>query len=177
MYLSTINSQSDRKWSAEQAWYLVKSLAEAPQDTLRYNEVLLTNTFASSLTAPNTNGESVLEALSQAELITVQTVNGRPASIKAGKPVYQAAFRQLIQDKVLKSRMDLAILTELTKIESKSIDKYESELSLLATLPKQPWQLAPRVDYLLTKLGASQQKVEGWEKEMGILKAVLVKEL
>jgi len=167
--------RAPRKWSPEQAWHLIKNLAK--EDSLRYNEVLLQPTFSSSLSS-NTSptGESVLEALSQAELITITSSKGRPQSIKAGKPVYQAAFKILTEDHVLKSRLDLAILTELSKIESKSIDKYETELGLLAQLPRQPKEVAPRIQYLLTKLAQSQQKVEAWEKEMGGLKKVLMME-
>ena len=170
MYLLTVDKE-DRKWSSEQAWYLVKSLASS--DSLRYNEVLLSNTFTSSLTPSASSGEAVLEALSAVELISIKTYNGRPQIIKAGKPVYQAAFKQLTKDRVLKSRLDLAILTELTKIETKSIDKYETELNILGSLPKQPKEVGPRVSFLLGKLAASQQKVEAWEKEMGALKKVL----
>ncbi|TVY94316.1 Mitochondrial escape protein [Lachnellula willkommii] len=173
MYLLTVDKEG-RKWSPEQAWYLVKALAE--NENLRYNEVLLTNTFASSLSSSASNGESVLEALSAAELITIKTYKGRPQTIKAGRPVYQAAFRMLCEDKVLKSRLDLAILTELTKIETKNIDKYETELNSLGSLPKQPREVVPRVQFLLSKLAASQTKVESWEKEMGALKKVLTDE-
>lgn len=173
MYLMT-GENGARTWSTEQAWYLIKALAES--EMLRYNEVLLSNTFSSSLTSSATNGESVLDALSQAELITINSVNGRPESIKAGKPVYQSAFKRLTEDHVLKSRLDLAILTELTKVETKNIEKYETELSIIASLPKQPREVGPRVQYLLTKLSASQQKVEAWEKDMGTLKKVLMVE-
>jgi hypothetical protein len=173
MYLIT-GENGARKWSTEQAWYLIKALAES--DLLRYNEVLLSNTFSSSLTPSATNGESVLDALSQAELITINSLNGRPESIKSGKPVYQSAFKHLTEDHVLKSRLDLAILTELTKVETKNIEKYESELNIIASLPKQPREVGSRVQYLLTKLSASQQKVEAWEKEMGTLKKVLMSE-
>jgi len=173
MYLLTVD-KGERKWSAEQAWYLVKSLAE--NESLRYNEVLLSNTFASSLSPSASNGESVLESLSAAELISIKSYKGRPQTIKAGRPVFLAAFQMLCEDKVLKSRLDLAILTELTKIETKSIDKYETELNMLGNLPKQPREVAPRVQFLLSKLAASQTKVEGWEKEMGALKKVLMDE-
>lgn len=148
----------------------------ADSETLRYNEILLSNTFASSLQPSATNGESVLEALSAAELISIQTYKGRPQTIKAGKPVYQAAFKLLTEDHVLKSRLDLAVLTELTKIETKNIDKYETELNMLGTLPKQPREVGPRVQFLLGKLSASQAKVEAWEKDMGALKKVLTTE-
>lgn len=170
MYLLTID-KSGLKWSTEQAWFLIKALAS--HESLRYSEVLLSQTFASSLTPTASNGEAVLEALSAAELISIKTSKGRPTTIKAGKPVYQAAFEKLTEDRVLKSRLELAQLTELTKIETKSIDKYEAELNMLGSLPNQPREVGPRVRYLLGKLAVSQQKVEAWEKEMGVLKKIL----
>lgn len=163
--------KEDRKFSSEQAWYIVKSLATKEQ--LRYSEVLLSNTFAKSLNSKASNGESALDALAQAELINIQNVHGRPESIKCGRPVFQAAFKMLTEDKVLKARMDFALLMELTKIETKNIDKYESELEKLATLQRQPNQIYGRVQFLLNKLDASQRKIEGWEKEMVGLKKVL----
>ncbi|KAI0884677.1 RNA12 protein-domain-containing protein [Annulohypoxylon maeteangense] len=162
----------EHAWSVEQAWHLVKSLsATTASDGLRYNEVLLHNTFASSTTAPD--GESALEGLANAELITVRSANGRPGCIMPGKPVYQAAFRQLVQDKALAAKMDLAVLTELVKVESKTIDKVEGELALLGALPKQPRETGPRVQYLLSKLEAAQRRIEGFEREIGALKKVL----
>lgn len=77
----------------------------------------------------------------------------------------------------MKSRLDLAVLTELTKIETKNIDKYETELNMLGILPKQPREVGPRVQFLLGKLATSQVKVEAWEKEMAALKKVLTTEL
>jgi hypothetical protein len=175
MFLLYSDSET-RKWSPEQAWYLVKSLAENETGMLRYNEILLSNTFASSLTPSATNGESVLEALAQAELISIKTSNGRPEAIKAGKPVYLAAFKQLTHDEVLKARMDLAVLTELSKVESKSIEKFENELSVLASYPRQPRETGPRVRFLLEKLEKSQSKVEKWDGEIAGLKKILSQE-
>ncbi|CZS97337.1 related to mitochondrial rRNA processing protein PRP12 [Rhynchosporium graminicola] len=173
MYLLTID-KGDRKYSREQAWYLIKSLSE--HGSLRYNEILLTNTFASSLSPSAASGEGALEALTAAELVTISSYKGRPQTVKAGKPIYEAAFKILAEDKVLKSRLDLAVLTELTKIETKSIDKYETELTMLGTLPRQPAELAPRIQFLLAKIAASQQKVEAWEKDMSAMKKLLLDE-
>lgn len=156
--------KTQRKWSPEQAWLLIKQLAAS--DVLRYNEVLLSDTFKSG-------GESTLQALEQAELITIVSNNGRPYSIKPGKPVYQAAFRMLTEDHVLKSRLDLAITAELTKIQTANIEKYEAELNLLANLPKQPGEIAPRIKWLLGKLQACQAQVEKYEQESAALKKVL----
>lgn len=109
------------KYSTEQAWTLIREIAK--KESLRYNEVLLSNTFASS-TAPGVDsGELALESLANAELITVRSHRGRPQTIQAGKPVYQAAFDALLSDAVLRAKMDLAVLTELAKIEGKTIEK------------------------------------------------------
>ena len=165
---------ADKKWSTEQAWYLIKEIAA--QESLRYNEVLLSNTFASSTTAGASNAEAAIEGLANAELITVKSHHGRPSTIRAGKPVYQAAFNRLLEDPVVKARMDLALLTELAKVEAKNIDKAETELSLLGSLPSQPYQTADRVNYLLAKLQGSQLKIMAFEKEMAGLKKVLAQE-
>ncbi|KAI1325615.1 RNA12 protein-domain-containing protein [Xylariaceae sp. FL0255] len=165
-------SDGEHKWSTEQAWYLVKALSSA--DALRYNEVLISNTFASSLNCPD--GESALEGLANADLIALHSARGRPQSIRVGKPVYQAAFRLLASDPVLAAKMDLMVLTELAKIEAKNIDKAENELALLGTLPRQPAQTAGRTTYLLTKVETAQKKVEALERDMGQLKKVLSSE-
>ncbi|KAK6083599.1 hypothetical protein SCUP234_02284 [Seiridium cupressi] len=161
-------------WSVEQAWYLVKALASSGSETLRYHEVLRSDTFASSTTV--SDGEAALEGLANAELITVKSNNGRPEKILPGKPVYHAAFKQLTQDQVLAAAMDLNVLTELSKVEGKTIEKIENELALLGSLPKQPAQATGRINYLLTKLENSQKKVEAYEKEMAPLKKTLATE-
>jgi hypothetical protein len=173
MYFPTAGA-GDKKWSPEQAWFLVREIAK--KESLRYNEVLLSNTFASSTTSAASNGETALESLANAELITVTTHKGRPQTIRAGKPVYQAAFNSLLEDRALRAKMDLAVLAELAKIEAKGIDKVEQELGLLGTLPNMPYQTGERVTYLLNKLEGSQKKIEQFEGEMGELKKILASE-
>lgn len=138
-----ILDSSPRKWTPEQAWLIIESLAST--DSLRYNELLLSDIFKSG-------GEATLQALEQAEMISIVSSNGRPTSIKPGKPVYAAAFRQLTEDHVLKAKMDLAVLTQLIKAETSGIDKYEAELNLLGSLPGQPREVQGRVRWLLGKL-------------------------
>lgn len=163
MYL-LLNSDN-RDWTSAQAWTLVRNLASA--ETLRYNDVLLETAFSGP------GGDKAIQALEQAELITVQSSNGRPHSIKPGKPVYQPAFQQLVDDKVLRAKMELALLSEAIGGENKSIDKYEQELKLIGDLPKQPWQLHARMRWLLGKIEGAQRRVEELERESGVLKKVL----
>lgn len=165
---------SDQKWSPEQAWYLVREIAK--KGTLRYNEVLLSSTFASSTTAGAADAEAALDSLANAELISVSSRKGRPQTIKAGRPVYQAAFGVLLDDAALRARMDLAVLKEQTKIEGKTIDKVEAELALLGSLPKQPYETADRVNFLLAKMQSSQKKIQDYDREMSVLKKILSQE-
>ncbi|KAG6030641.1 hypothetical protein E4U40_007716 [Claviceps sp. LM458 group G5] len=164
----------DRTWSPEQAWHLVKSLAESP--SLRYHQVLLSPAFASS-TSPNaTDGDAALEALASLELIALKMHQGRPKYITAGKPLHQAAFAELVRDRVLKAKMDMALLKELVRVEAKVIDAVERELTVLGTLPRQTLETAGRVSYLLGKLEGSQRKIEESEGEIVGLKKILVEE-
>lgn len=132
--LFILSRSPERKYSPEQAWVLIKEIAK--KESLRYNEVLLSNTFAASTSGAD-DGEVALESLAAAELITVKNHGGRPRTIEAGRPVYQAAFNHLLRDKVLEAKMDLAVLTELSKVEGKVIDK----VSLYASDPLGPTRL------------------------------------
>lgn len=155
---------TDRKWTPQQAWLLIKELAN--NETLKYNELLLHSLFS--------GGEGVLQSLEQAELISITSKNGRPQSIKPGKPVYQAAFEYLTSDEVLKAKMDLAILGQLIAKENKDLDKAETELRLLAELGTNvSSDLKPRIRYLLGKVLASQQNVEKMEGEEGLMKKIM----
>lgn len=159
-----LSAAEDREWTSPQAWTLVRHLAD--RDSIPYNEILLAPAFSSS-------GDRAVAALEQAELITVQSLNGRPYSVKPGKPVYQPAFKRLVEDRVLAAKLDLAILAEVLAGENKSIDKYEQELHLLGELPKQPGELRGRTEWLLRKIKGSQASVEGYEKESAELKRIL----
>ncbi|KAL6824252.1 RNA12 domain-containing protein [Trichoderma sp. SZMC 28015] len=174
MYLLGRTADADRRWSTEQAWHLIKALSENP--TLRYHQVLLSPTFASSLSSYASNGEAAIESLAGAELITVTTHQGRPQTIIAGKPLHQAAFSVLVKDRVLRAKMDLAVLTEMAKVEAKNIDTVEKELQLLGGLPRHTGESAGRVMYLLGKLDAGQRKIAQLEREMGGLKKIMNEE-
>lgn len=163
-----------KKWSSQQVWHLIKSLAQNPG--LRYNEVLLADPFSSSAPASAADAEAALDGLAGSELISITTYQGRPQIITAGKPLHQAAFKMLLHDRVLRAKMDLDTLTDMSKAETRNVDKYEKELALIGSLPRQTNETTGRVTYLLRKLDASQTKITKWDKEMGDLKKILSKE-
>ena len=165
-------SASGRLWTAEQAWHLVREIA-ANGGSVCYNDVLLSDTFASSVTASETSGIAALDALAAAELVTVRSHRGRPQMIKPGSPVYLAAFQFLGSDKALAARLDRCVLAEKAAVEAKTVAKVEQELAVLGTLWRQPAQTTERIVYLLNKLQASQAKIEAYEAEMARLKKVM----
>ena len=170
MYLIGQDEVTSRAFTSEQAWHVIKSLAASESGTLRYNETLLADIFKGA-------GDHVLQALEQAELISiVVSSNGRPQTLKAGKPVFLPAFKRLTEDAVLRSRLDLAILVQLIKGENATIDKYETELKLLGELPRQPVEISQRIKWLLGKIATSQANIENYEAESGVMKKVLKQE-
>lgn len=165
-----LGSDTDNpQWTREQAWHLIRTLAHAKDGTLLYNKVLLSDLFKD-------NGEATLRALEQAELISVGSVKGFPRWIKPGKPVYHAAFQRLIENKTLEGRLDLMILGKLIGQENKSISKYEEELQVLGSLPKQPRELASRIEWLLRKIQGSQSKILKYEYDSATLTKMLQSE-
>lgn len=170
---------SSRGWTPEQAWYLIKNLGTANaqagsqsdsdangEASIRYSDIILSDLFKK-------DGEATLRALEKAELISVISKNGRPSIIKPGKPVLAAAFRQLVEDKVLSSRLDLRILGKMITIQNQAINKIEEELKVLGSFPKEPSEARRRIKWLLANLALNQAKIDQYEMESAQLKLVL----
>lgn len=157
---------SNKPWTREQAWHLIKSLANTEDGVLPYHKVLLSGQFKEE-------GEAALQALEQAELICISSINGFPNMIKPGRPVYHTVFKRLAENKTLSSRLDLMILSHQISCENKKIAKLEEELRLIGSFPKQPRELSSRIQWLLIKLQTSQAKISQHEEQSAALQRVL----
>ncbi|KAH8704253.1 putative RNA12 protein [Talaromyces proteolyticus] len=166
MYVFDVDGPKDRRWTREQAWYMIKQIAENKDGATSYSRILLSDLF-------KVNGEAIISALEQADLITVKSSNGRPSVIKPGRPVYHAAFKHLTEDQVLRSRLDLEILKLLIDTENKNVSKYEDELQLLGNLKKYPVELYARIQWVSQKLQKAQASLEKYEKQSVSLTEVL----
>jgi len=164
-----LGGSSAIKWTQEQAWTLVKTLASNPQ--VSYNGILLDPLFAQD--------ETPLLELAQAELIAISSsAEGRPSVIKPGRPVFSAAFALLAGDTVFSAKMELGRLTFLAGEEKKTIEKAEEELARLKELPTpQAKELESRISYLLKKIQASQVNILRFDKEMDRVKTILKTEV
>ncbi|GAA5828532.1 hypothetical protein JCM11251_000838 [Rhodosporidiobolus azoricus] len=163
------------KWSRDQAWALVKGLSEKGE--LKYSETLLT-TFGGDDTA--------LRALESASLISVHHVNGRPSTIRPGKPVYRSALERLIADAPFRASIEFRSVSAGLSGASGDIKSAQSELIELAklfTAEKGRWafgggsavplEIETRVGHLLAQMRAAQQKSETLGKEKARLLSVL----
>ncbi|MCJ1461448.1 mitochondrial escape protein 2 [Pseudocyphellaria aurata] len=163
--LKTYIFDRSSEWSAKSAWFLVKALAS--KNIIDYNDVLHSEEFRSV-------EEASLQALEEAGLITITRMNGMPHGIKPGRPIYSYAFESLTSDYMLKVKLDLANLDELTQKESQSIEKYEAELQRVASLPKEAAAgLVPRIKWLGNRLQECQANLERYELESRDLKKTL----
>jgi RNA12 protein len=157
---------ASRNWTPEQAWYLIREMATVKNGIVPYNQLMLSDLFKEHL-------EEKLRSLEQADLILVISTNSRPHAVKPGRPVYHAAFKRLIEDRVLRSRMDLAILTQLVRNENQIVSRYEDELHLLGNLETLQHQVDPRIQWVLSRLRSSQAKINQYEKESALLRDFL----
>ncbi|KAF4578617.1 mitochondrial escape protein 2 [Pleurotus pulmonarius] len=167
-------------WSREQAWAVLKLLAKKPE--VSYHEVLIEFPFKGD--------ESPLRNMEHAELIAIGTVNGRPSTIRPGKPVYKYVFERLVKDPIFQANQDIAYNNKLISSAESTIKLCEEELGTLENIREQEtrtrgwgdwafgWMWGMRVcdaraAYLLDKMGKAGKKVEVLERKNEELKKVL----
>jgi RNA12 protein len=73
-------------WSREQAWAVLRALAS--RETVPYHESLMNTPFKGD--------EGPLRNMEQAEMISVDTQDGRPSMIRPGRPIYRYVFQRLV---------------------------------------------------------------------------------
>ncbi|CAB4389502.1 unnamed protein product [Rhizophagus irregularis] len=165
-------------WSGVQFWKVMKELSS--EESLSYDAVKFSPIF---------NGDDTpIRAMEQAELISItQLPNGRPYTIKPGKPLYQAAFTEIISDGLFAATMELQTAEYLLSIENNKIKKFEDELEKLGSLFVKtdgkwlfgsghvPEPVEHRVKFLLSLLKKRHIRAEEYQKQIEELKKVVAK--
>ncbi|KII88921.1 hypothetical protein PLICRDRAFT_590111 [Plicaturopsis crispa FD-325 SS-3] len=161
-------------WAREQAWAILRQLAS--QAELPYHDVLFDFPF---------KGDEVpLKAMEQAELISIGTQNGRPSTIRPGKPVFKYVFERLVRDPIFQASQDLVYNEKQIASAESTIATCEKELSLLAEIGGEERRLGwfggrgitgGRAAHLLEKMRVAEGKVQLLEKKNLELKRVLKK--
>ncbi|KAG0655356.1 mitochondrial escape protein 2 [Rhodotorula mucilaginosa] len=157
------------KWSKQQALDLIKGLSEKGE--LKYAETLLT-TFGGD--------DGPLRALESAALISIQHSNGRPSTIKPGKPVYRAACELLLADAPFRAAIEYRTAVAGIASANAAVASAQAELIELSKLftgdqgrwafgggSRVPKEVETRVGQLLANMRAGEEKADklGQEKD------------
>ncbi|KAF8803621.1 hypothetical protein BYT27DRAFT_7171768 [Phlegmacium glaucopus] len=160
-------------WTREQAWKVIKMLSQSQE--VPYYDMLVEFPFKGD--------EGALRNMEHAELIAIGTKDGRPSTIRPGRPVFRWVFEKLVNgvDSIFRATQELGYNEkEIAQAESK-IKGYEEELaSLVDTMSKEGFILrrsacGERARYIGEKMVDAERKVERLEKINKGLKKVLGK--
>ncbi|CUA76051.1 Mitochondrial escape protein 2 [Rhizoctonia solani] len=160
-------------WTREQAWSVLRALAA--KDEIPYADVLLEFPFKGD--------ELALRNMESAELISIGTIDGRPTTIKPGKPVYKHVYRHLVEDRVFQAVQTINFNEKLIATSVVTIKSCEDELTVLknigldlgSSVLSGKGATGARASYLLEKMMQATLKVEQLEGENTKLKKVLAK--
>ncbi|KAF5358522.1 hypothetical protein D9756_001759 [Leucocoprinus leucothites] len=166
----------DKSWTSEQAWKMVKVLSTKAE--VSYFDILMDFPFKGD--------ENALRGMENAELISIGTQDGRPSTIRPGKPVYRWVFERLVNDTVFRATQEIAFNEKQISNSESSIQKYEDELQRLKSVEELDggwfrWFLGGRSNiwererFLLRKLGDANRKVEELDRTNKDLKALIRK--
>lgn len=161
-------------WTPIQFWTVMKQLAT--HDAVNFDELKIHPLFK--------NDEAPFSAMEQAELVTISHRNGRPFVVRPGKPIYRAAFQEILSDEGFAAVMDLESSTFLEKDEMVKVAKWEGELRELSNLlhtdgtwifgrGRTPKEVETRVKWLMKKLAESHGKIEKYEQDANTAKKVV----
>jgi len=161
-------------WTREQAWSVLKQLSQRGE--VPYYEVLLEFPFKGD--------EKALHSLENAEIITIGTSNGRPSSIRAGKPVLQWAFKELAKDPIFRATQDVSLNEKAILSNEKIIFACEEELKTLqgiASMERSWWHFGlgesnhkrARINYLSKRMLGAVRKIEILERQNFELRKIL----
>ncbi|CAA7267988.1 unnamed protein product [Cyclocybe aegerita] len=161
-------------WTREQAWKVLKVLSKAPE--VGYYDLLVDFPFKGD--------EGALRNMEHAELIAIGTKDGRPSSIRPGKPVFRWVFERVVNDKIFRATQELGYNEKQISEAEGKIKGYEQELALLVETMKNEnrrwWQFGrsacrERARYVGDKLVTAERKVEVLERKNSELKRTLAR--
>ncbi|KAK7693179.1 hypothetical protein QCA50_002745 [Cerrena zonata] len=151
---------------------IMKQLANKTE--ISYHDLLLEFPFKGD--------ETALRNMEHAELISIATHNGRPSTIKPGKPVYRYVFERLVHDTVFQATQDIAFNMKLLASAESVVKTCEDELVALNNIDAgtSTWwgpnrAVKQRREHVLKNLHAAGVKIENLEKQNIALKKLLSK--
>ncbi|CCH43886.1 Mitochondrial escape protein 2 [Wickerhamomyces ciferrii] len=138
------------------AWELMKLLAD--HETLEYKQLVYNPLFKS-------NPEAALIELERNGLITVSRDRGIMRTIGPAKPIFRAAFQNLVKDESLSKVLETSYLLKIISSETEKIQKFEDEVQKLSYFATDR-AFRGRLSYLADKIDASNQNILNAEESI-----------
>ena len=161
------NSDLEVTWNTAQLWALIRALAK--NDIVEMDELV-----QSPLFALNNETVSTLAVLEKNDLISLKRDKGIIKRISTGRPLFKAAFKDLVNDQKVFKLYETFFYTQLISLENAKLAKLEDQISKLASTGDFKF-MKERIDYLSAKVNASTLKVQEYEsavKEISAIKSV-----
>lgn len=152
------NAGSDVTWNTAQIWALMRLLAK--QDAIEFDELVKSPLFVSSYDTVST-----LSVLEKNDLISLKRDKGLISSITTGRPLYKAAFEEIVRDEKIFKVYESHFYKTLIKLENSKIILMEDEIAKLGRLSDLNL-MKERLEYVSKKIAASTQKVSGYEQQV-----------
>ncbi|CDH60396.1 rna12 protein [Lichtheimia corymbifera JMRC:FSU:9682] len=154
------------EWTGIQFWQIVKALTESK--SINYDELKWSPFFKGQ--------DKPLWAMERAEIITIFHKNGRPNSVRPGKPIMYTVFDRLVADTVFNASMEIESHQFLKSSTEESLAKLQDTVIQLSRVynGKPPKEFDTRIRYLLSKIGKLQKDIETYEKSIADNKKLLV---
>ncbi|EGO21697.1 hypothetical protein SERLADRAFT_362954 [Serpula lacrymans var. lacrymans S7.9] len=158
-------------WSREQAWIVLKLLSK--QVEIPYYDLLLEFPFKGD--------ELALRRMEHAELISINTRNGRPSTVRPGKPVLKYVFERVVNDSIFGATQDIWANEKVISSAENTVRACEQELLDLKDIAMAErsslWggkkASSERESYLFKKMASAETKIQTLEKQNIELKKVL----
>ncbi|KAJ3234871.1 mitochondrial escape protein 2 [Chytriomyces hyalinus] len=149
------------EWTTVQMWKIVQLLnkyEEISYDGLRFHPLFK-------------GDEAPIQAIERAGLISVGHKDGRPYTIKPGRPLYRTAFKRLESDPKYAAIMGLKTVKTVAANELAGLTALENELNMITGQAdsRLSWwarsELRKRVDFVAKKIGDSQKRLAALDAE------------
>lgn len=158
-FLSSDVSKSDEAtWTAAQIWSLIKKLSLS--ESVSFEELLKSPLFPSAQDTVATLG-----TLEKNDLISLRRDKGLIVLIATGRPLYKAAFQELVGDSTIFRLYETHYFQQLIAVENAKLAKLEDQAVRLSLLHDQKL-LKDRVEYVYGKILKLTENVKAYEQSI-----------
>ncbi|ODV79918.1 mitochondrial inner membrane protein [Suhomyces tanzawaensis NRRL Y-17324] len=154
-----LDKDVDNNWTPAQIWTIMKLLTECGE--INYEKLVNFPLFNNS-----DDTLSTLSTLEKFDLISLTRDKGMLDKIQMGRPLFNAAFKNLIEDLRIYKMYEIDLLQSLIKVENAKIKKHEEELIAISTVGG----VENRLSYLTKKIESSNSTVVEYESKIAEIK-------